>query len=55
MEEYKGGGFCKSINCLENHNRESGNKAFCKLKCKAYQFYQYLRDNGYKIIKEESK
>lgn len=52
--EYKSGDFCKAIGCLFNEEREKGNKEFCKLKCKAYQFHKWLKNNKYKIIKDQT-
>ena len=58
MIEYKSRKFCKDINCLSqrcidgNLNSKEIAKRHCREHCKAYQFHKWLKDNGYKIVKE---
>ena len=52
--EYKSGDFCKSVGCIFNKKRELGDKKFCEMKCRAYQFHKWLDDNNYKITKEQT-
>jgi hypothetical protein len=44
--EYKKGEFCKKIEC------EIVDKSKCEYLCMAYQFHNYLIQEGYKIVKE---
>lgn len=65
MNPYKSRSYCKSIGCQyqkyidtgkwdngETANPEYIKNLYCKI-CDAYKFHQWLKDNGYKIVKEE--
>lgn len=46
-EKYKNGDFCISINCESLHD---DNKSCSE--CKAYKFHDYLKKNGFEIVKK---
>jgi hypothetical protein len=58
-KEYQSREFCRDIECimqkvLDNELETELNKACAELACKNcrdYKFHQWLKDNGYKIIK----
>ena len=55
MKQYQSREYCKDINCIVQNGIESnmeGVGIYCQ-KCEAYKFHQWLKDNGYKISKEE--
>lgn len=61
--EYESREFCKDTNCniqkmLDDDNeiieiKSDLKEKHCKRKCKAYEFHQWLKENGYKIVKAE--
>lgn len=50
--EYKAGDFCRESGC---RIYDTFDKNYCKLKCNAYKFYRYIRDNGYRIVKTDEQ
>jgi hypothetical protein len=57
MKEYQSREYCRDINCMfqkaidNNLDSKGVAKKYCHEKCKAYEFHQWLKDNGYKIVK----
>ena len=53
MKEYKSREYCRDTECTVQMIRDAGGTPFSNCKnCEAYQFHQWLQDNGYKIVKE---
>lgn len=54
MREYQKGEFCQDKDCMFLPILMSGNKKMCESKCRftAYQLHNWLKDNGFKIVKE---
>ena len=63
MKQYQSREYCKSISCIfqlaiegnkvfENTTADEIKKAYCKT-CEAYKFHQWLKNNGYKIVKKK--
>lgn len=58
MKEYQSREYCRDIFCETQLDIDSQKKSktIAKRKCKrcdAYKFHQWLKDNGYKIVKGE--
>ena len=60
MKEYQNKEFCKDAMCsiqylIDNGNEElkEDSKNYCENECPLYRFQQWLKENEYKIIKEE--
>ncbi|MFW6016644.1 MAG: hypothetical protein ACOCRK_09410 [bacterium] len=61
MKEYQSREYCRDTDCMlqkaigNNLISKEFAKKYCYEKCEAYKFHQWLKDNGYKIIKPDEK
>ncbi|MFW6017069.1 MAG: hypothetical protein ACOCRK_11575 [bacterium] len=62
LEKYKSREYCRDRDCyyqkiIDNEENteqmKEDTKRYCSQYCRAYDFHQWLENNGYKIIKKE--
>jgi len=64
IEMYQSREYCRNSNCsiqklldrnIDIHLKLDLKENVCRNQCKAYDFHQYLKENGYEIIKKEEE
>ena len=53
MKQYQSREYCKDVRCPSMEMLPGDKKLHSCKSCGSYQFHQWLKDNGYKISKEE--
>ena len=61
MGEHVSRAFCEDVGCkvreklntTESQSEYQTLRGVCRYKCRAYDFYQWLNDNNYELVKED--